>query len=257
MLRAIILDMDGTLCESEEVHRRAFNQAFAEVGLTWDWDRTLYGRLLAVKGGVDRLRHYMETVADPKPAGDLGPQARELHLRKTALFKQLVAAGVPPRPGVVRLMDEARGAGIRLALVTSASVPTATALVQGTLGPDGLDAFAAVCTGDKAAHNKPAPDLYRMALKELGLPPEACIAIEDDRAGLNSATGAGVAVVATPSGYSAGEDLSGARAVVSDLGDPGAPCRAIAGPAPDGGVVDVAWLARVLSGGGAARKNSV
>jgi HAD superfamily hydrolase (TIGR01509 family) len=250
MLRAIILDMDGTLCESEEVHRRAFNRAFAEVGLTWDWDRDLYGRLLRVKGGVDRLKHYMETLADPRPAGDLDAQARELHGRKTGIFKQLVAEGVPPRPGVVRLMDEARDAGIRLALVTSASVPTATALVQGTLGADGLAAFAAVCTGDKVAHNKPAPDLYRMALKELGLPPEACIAIEDDRAGLASATGAGVAVVATPSGYSAGEDFSGARAVVSDLGNPGRPCRAIAGPAPPDGVVDVAWLGKVLAGDG-------
>lgn len=253
MLRAIILDMDGTLCESEEVHRRAFNRAFAEVGLTWDWDRGLYGRLLQVKGGVDRLKHYMERVADPRPAGDLEAQARELHGRKTELFKQMVAAGVPPRPGVVRLMDEARGAGVRLVLVTSASVPTATALVQGTLGADGLQAFAAVCTGDKVERNKPAPDLYRLALEELGLGPEAGIAIEDDRAGLASATGAGIAVVATPSAYSAGEDFSGARAVVSDLGEPGRPCRTLRGPAPDGGVVDVAWLARVLAGEGAER----
>jgi len=249
MLRALILDMDGTLCESEEVHRRAFNGAFARVGLTWDWDRDLYGRLLLVKGGVDRLKHYMETEADPKPAGDFGSLARELHARKTEIFKEWVAAGVPPRPGIVRLMAEARDKGIRLGLVTSASVPTATALVRGTLGPEGLDAFAAVCTGDKVAHNKPAPDLYKLALEELGLPPEACIAIEDDRAGLASADGAGVAVVATPSGYSASEDFSSARAVVTHLGEPGDPCTALRGPAPPGGVVDVAWLSQVLSGG--------
>jgi HAD superfamily hydrolase (TIGR01509 family) len=249
MLRAIILDMDGTLCESEEVHRAAFNRAFGEAGLPWLWDRGLYGRLLRVKGGVDRLRHFMETEAEPRPAGDLEALARDLHARKTGIFQDLVAAGVAPRPGVVRLMAEARDRGIGLALVTSASVPTATALVRGTLGPDGLDRFAAVCTGDQVARNKPAPDLYRLALARLGLPPEGCVAVEDDRAGLASAMGAGVAVVVAPSGYSAAEDVSGARAVVTHLGDPGNPARALGGPAPPGGVCDVAWLTRVLSGG--------
>lgn len=256
MLRAIILDMDGTLCESEEVHRAAFNRAFAEAGLGWEWTQALYGRLLRVKGGVDRLRHYMETEADPAPAGDPDALARDLHGRKTRIFERLVAAGVAPRPGVVRLMAEARAKGVRLALVTSASVPTATALVRGTLGPDGLGAFAAVCTGDRVARNKPAPDLYRLALRELeelNVGAAECIAIEDDRAGLASAAGAGIAVVVAPSGYSAGEDFAGARAVVTHLGDPGDPATALRGPAPPSGVCDVAWLARVLSGPGAAR----
>jgi HAD superfamily hydrolase (TIGR01509 family) len=253
MLRAIILDMDGTLCESEEVHRAAFNRAFADAGLPWVWTRELYGRLLRVKGGVDRLKHYMATEAEPRPAGDPDALARDLHARKTDIFKESMAAGVAPRPGVVRLMDEARAKGIRLALVTSASAPTATALVRGTLGPDGLERFAAVCTGDRVAHNKPAPDLYRLALERLGLPADACVAIEDDRAGLASAMGAGVAVVVAPSGYSLAEDVSGARAIVTHLGDPGDPARALRGPAPTGGVADVAWLARLLPGGGADR----
>jgi HAD superfamily hydrolase (TIGR01509 family) len=250
VLQALILDMDGTLCESEEVHRAAFNRAFAEAGLGWAWDRETYGRLLLVKGGVDRLRHFMENGAPRRPAGDLDALARELHARKTGIFQDMVAAGVAPRPGVVRLMAEARAQGIRLALVTSASVPTAAALVQGTLGTERLKPFAAVCTGDQVARNKPAPDLYVLALERLGLPADACVAIEDDRAGLASATGAGVAVVVAPSGYSAGEDFSEARAVVRDLGDPGHPCQAIAGPAPEGGVVDVAWLAGLLAGSG-------
>jgi len=255
MLRAIILDMDGTLCESEEVHRAAFNRAFADAGLAWNWDRDLYGRLLLVKGGVDRLKHYLETAADPKPGGDPDALARDLHARKTGIFQALVAAGVAPRPGVVRLMAEARAKGIRLALVTSASAPTATALVRGTLGPDGLDAFAAVCTGDRVARNKPAPDLYRLALDALSVGAADCIAIEDDRAGLASALGAGIAVVVAPSGYSAAEDFSGARAVVTHLGDPGDPGAAgmaVLGPAPPGGIVDVAWLDRLLATGNAA-----
>lgn len=247
MLRAIILDMDGTLCESEEVHRAAFNRAFAEAGLGWTWDRALYKRLLDVKGGVDRLKHYMATGAEPAPEGDHDALARDLHAAKTGIFKELVAAGVPPRPGVARLMDEAEGAGIRLALATSASVPTATALVEGTLGTGAMGRFAAVCTGDRVARNKPAPDLYRMALERLGLAAGAVVAIEDDAPGLRAATGAGVGAVVTPSSYSADQDFAGALAVVGHLGDPGAPCKSIAGPGPPGNVVDVAWLKGLLA----------
>lgn len=237
-LKAILIDMDGTLCESEEVHRAAFNRAFAEAGLPDRWVRTQYERLLAVKGGRDRLARYLRTEAASRIGEDADALARRLHERKTAFFAEALAQeGVPPRPGVVRLIAEAREAGVRLALVTSATIPTATALVNATLGPGAIDRFDVLATGDRVAANKPAPDLYLLALRRLGLPPEACVAIEDDAAGLASARAAGVAVVVTPSTYSAGADFPGAAAVVPDLDAP-----------PPDGPVDLAWLEALLAG---------
>jgi len=238
MLQAILIDMDGTLCESEEVHRAAFNRAFVDAGLPYRWVRTQYERLLAVKGGRDRLAHYLRTEAGPGLTEDAVVLARRLHARKTAFFTEALAKeGVPPRPGIVRLMAEARAAGVRLVLVTSATLPTATALVNATLGPGGLEGFDGVATGDRVVANKPAPDLYRLALKGLGLPPEACVAIEDDGAGLASARAAGLAVLVTPSTYTEGADFAGAAAVVPHLDAP-----------PPDGPVDLAWLGRLLAG---------
>jgi HAD superfamily hydrolase (TIGR01509 family) len=246
VLRAILIDMDGTLCESEEAHREAFNRAFAEAGLPWRWEPEPYRELLAVKGGRDRLRRFLAT-AEPRPADPDG-LAATLHALKTDLFGVLVArGGLTPRPGVLRLMAEARGRGVRLALVTSATRPTAAPLVRAVLGRDLDRAFDAAATGDRAAANKPAPDLYETALSDLGLSPDECVAIEDDGAGLAAATAAGIATIITPSAYGRDEDRSAARAVLSDLGEPDAPGTALAGPAPPEGVADLDWLAALLA----------
>lgn len=235
MLKALLIDMDGTLCESEEAHRRAFNAAFAQAGLPWRWEPGPYRELLAVKGGMDRLRHFLET-AEPRPDDPAG-LAATLHALKTELFGVTVArGGLSPRPGVARLMAEARRRGVRLALVTSATRPTAAPLVRAVLGRDLDRAFDAAATGDRVAANKPAPDLYRLALDDLGLPPTACIAIEDDGAGLAAATGAGIATVVTPSVYGREEDLSAARAVLPHLDAP-----------PPEGPVDLARLEALLA----------
>jgi beta-phosphoglucomutase-like phosphatase (HAD superfamily) len=61
VLRALIFDVDGTLAETEDLHRQAFNRAFAAVGLPWQWDPALYADLLAVMGGKERLAHYIDT----------------------------------------------------------------------------------------------------------------------------------------------------------------------------------------------------
>jgi HAD superfamily hydrolase (TIGR01509 family) len=238
-LQALLIDMDGTLCESEEVHRGAFNDAFAQAGLPFRWEPEEYGRLLAVKGGEARIRHFLRADRGMAEA-EAASLARTLHAAKTARFTAAVREGrVAPRPGVLRLIGEARERGVRLAIVTSATLPTAAALVEGTLGPETAGWFETFCTGDAVAVNKPAPDLYALALKRLGLPPTACIALEDDPPGMAAATAAGIAVVVTPSAFTAGAAFPGARAVVPDLD---------AGP-PDGPVT-LARLETLLAGDG-------
>lgn len=203
-LSALIFDVDGTLAETEETHRQAFNQAFAEYGLPWVWDRALYGRLLAVAGGRERLRAFIGTGHDDLIAA--------LHQRKTEIYTATVAGGgVALRPGIAALIAEAQAAGLRLAIATT----TTRANVLALLGePAWCEVMAC---GDDAPVKKPDPQVYRLVLARLGLPAAACLAIEDSGNGVQAARAAAIPVVVTRSAYAAADDVSGALAVWPDL----------------------------------------
>ena len=146
-LKAVIFDVDGTLAETEELHRAAFNAAFAEAGLDWSWDRDRYFELLAVEGGLARMRHYAEThrprdLTTMEHAGDF----ERLHERKQALFVSMIEEGAALRPGVARLIEDLRSSGIKLAACTTSTRETFEALILNAFGIDALDWFAAVVT---------------------------------------------------------------------------------------------------------------
>lgn len=99
-LRALIFDVDGTLAETEqEGHLPAFNAAFARAGLGWTWEPALYGRLLAVTGGKERIRHYAER-HDPATAArqDFDALVRELHAAKTRDYVARACPSPSPPP---------------------------------------------------------------------------------------------------------------------------------------------------------------
>lgn len=224
-LKALIFDVDGTLAETEEAHREAFNRTFEEFGLPWHWDRARYHQLLKVTGGKERLRHYIRDW--PESGGEAVlpvERVRELHTRKTQIYGELMrSGGVPLRPGIARLIGEARAAHVKLAIATTTSVENIEALLDVTLGDGALGWFHAVGAGDMVQRKKPAPDVYDLVLRQLALDGRNCLAIEDSRAGMKSAHGAGVPAIITVSEYSQGENFSGALAVLSHLGDPGNP----------------------------------
>jgi beta-phosphoglucomutase-like phosphatase (HAD superfamily) len=244
---ALIFDVDGTLSETEEVHRQAFNDTFADAGLPWHWDVGLYRALLDVAGGKERLAHFIATRhgGDPTLAGRIA----ELHAAKTARYAALVEDGAARlRPGVARLMAEAHRHGVKLAIATTTSLPNVEALLRTTLGPDGPAAFAVIGAGDMVPAKKPAPDIYRLVLEALALPASACVAFEDSANGFLAAQGAGVAAIVTPSLYTDDHTFPGALAVVSDLGEPGAPYRHHAGAGAGDGLVTLEAIARWRAG---------
>jgi HAD superfamily hydrolase (TIGR01509 family) len=227
-LKALVFDVDGTLAETEEVHRRAFNETFAAYGFPWRWSPRLYGDLLAVTGGKERILHYVEGY-QPRHLDRIAPLVPEAHRHKTLRYEALLAAErVPLRNGVERLIAEARAAGLALAIATTTSRANVAALLTQAL-PDGEACFDAVVAGDEVARKKPAPDAYEKVLADLGLAPAECIAVEDSANGVRAAVAAGISVIVTPSLYTAGEDFSGALAVVSELGLPGRSYEHIAG----------------------------
>jgi HAD superfamily hydrolase (TIGR01509 family) len=245
MLKALIFDVDGTLAETErDGHRVAFNAAFREFGLDWEWDVELYGKLLAVTGGKERIRYFVEDFLDgyTKPA-DFDNLVLALHQAKTRHYVRLLeGGGLPLRPGVARLLHEAREAGLRLAIATTTTPDNVTALLRHSLAPDAESWFAVIAAGDIVPAKKPAPDIYLWALDKLGLAAEECLAFEDSGNGLKSSLGAGLKTVVTVGDYNHHEDFSGALTVLSDLGEPGRPFRPLAGAAREGGWVTVNLL---------------
>ncbi|KAF0118986.1 MAG: cbbY [Rhodospirillaceae bacterium] len=239
---AIIFDVDGTLAETEEVHRRAFNTVFETFGLPWYWDADTYRALLRVGGGRERLRAFL---AQTGVAVELG-RIDAVHREKSRLYAAWIAQGqVRARPGVLRLLAEARAAGVRLACATSSQRSAVEALLRSLLGPHVATVFAVLGCGEDVPHKKPEPDIYRWVVERLGVEAAACLVIEDSAIGLAAATAAGLPAVVTLSAYSEPLHEGGfaaALAVVSDLGEPQRPFALLAGEDPGHGVVDLPLL---------------
>ena len=243
-LQALIFDVDGTLAETEEVHRKAFNRAFADAGLDWHWSRERYRELLAVSGGKERIRHFIGE-DDPAQAQrpDLDAWIAGLHQAKTRHYAEMMAAGEAElRPGVERLIREAHRIGLRLAIATTTSMANITALFDATMGHEALAWFEVIGAAEQAPVKKPDPSVYLWVLEQLKLPPDACLAIEDTRNGVQAATAAGIPVLVTESFYSQGEDFTGAIAVLTDLGEPHRPHQILQGDVKGPGWVDPTHL---------------
>jgi HAD superfamily hydrolase (TIGR01509 family) len=231
-LRALLFDVDGTLADTEEAHRQAFNGAFARHGYNWRWDRDQYRELLKVTGGRERIAHFVRGLGlgaarERECLGEIGA----LHATKTVLYTHAVSSGdLPLRPGVKRLIDEARGAGLALGIVTTTSSANVVALLSATLGTDSARWFSTIVTGERVHAKKPAPEAYDIALAELGVAAADCVAFEDSENGLQAsqaaAQGAGIATVITPCQWTEHQQFPGALFLLPHLGDPAQPLAA-------------------------------
>lgn len=232
MLQAVILDVDGTLADTEEMHRQAFNTAFRMHSLDWVWSDARYADLLHVTGGKERIAHHIDSL-------DIAPAAKArlvgliplIHRTKTGLFTEFVRLGrLSPRPGIQRLIGEARANGVRMAIASTTSAANVDALIAAIFGAsfsrDALQWFSVIATGDVVPRKKPAPDIYHLALDGLGLAPWQAIAIEDSQIGVQAATTAGLVTIATPTRWTATQNFDAADLVLPSLGDPDAPLAA-------------------------------
>lgn len=221
MLEALIFDVDGTLADTESVHLEAFNHAFREEGLDWQWDAPLYTKLLEISGGKERMLHYWRSVNPDLKEVDTGAvqdTITRLHEIKTAYYENAVLQGaVSLRPGVLPLMNEARTAGLQLAIATTTSPVNIAALLRSAIGLDWRSHFLAVGDASNAPIKKPNPQVYLKVLADMGMPASHCVAFEDSSNGLQAATAAGLPTVITPNDYTAHHDFSGALRVVPDL----------------------------------------
>lgn len=251
-LKALLFDVDGTLADTERLgHRPAYNRAFRKLGLPFRWGPKLYRKLLSQPGGQERLLHYLKRYRPDlgehaqAAAADVHAWVRTVHALKSRYFRRMVRRGaVPLRPGVARLMREARAAKLRIAIVTSASRATLKPLLRHSLGPELMKEIELFVCGEDVQHKKPAPELYLTALARMDLAARDCVAIEDSAMGLAAATAAGVATVITTNDYTSHEEFERALLVLDNLGEPGAPSRILQG-ALDADYVTVSALLKL------------
>ncbi|MGB1012270.1 MAG: HAD family hydrolase [Thiolinea sp.] len=252
-LKALLFDVDGTLADTErDGHRIAFNKAFAEAGLDWVWSVALYGELLAVTGGKERIRYYIEQyLPDFEPVADLTEFIVQLHQRKTHFYLQLLQGGeIPLRNGVKRLLIAAREAGLRLGIATTTTPENVTGLLSSTLGEDSVHWFEVIAAGDMVAEKKPAPDIYHYAMQVMAVRPEECIAFEDSANGVLSATAAKLTTLVTVNDYTRQHDFSSAALVLDQLGEAGEGFTVLQGEAGEHSQVTVELLRELHSAAG-------
>lgn len=245
MLKALIFDVDGTLADTEkDGHRVAFNSAFKEAGLDWEWDEELYGKLLAVTGGKERMNYYLDNFNTTFERPDnLQEMIADLHKTKTGYYTKLLGEGaIPLRPGVKRLIQEARDAGLRLAISTTTTPQNVTALLENTLGEESIDWFEVIAAGDIVPAKKPAPDIYDWALKEMDLDAADCLAFEDSENGILSSQGANLKTIITINDYTVDHDFTGAAIVLDNLGEAEQGFTVIEGDAGDNSFVNLEML---------------
>lgn len=216
-LKCLIFDVDGTMADTErDGHRVAFNLAFKEEELNWYWDEQLYGSLLKVTGGKERIKYYQSDFLKKNRLSD--NKIKALHALKTQYYIALLKSGkIPLRKGVKRLIKQAQAENITLAISTTTTPINVTTLLKASLGSQGNSLFKVIATGDIVANKKPAPDIYRYTLEKLKIDKAQCLAIEDSEAGLESATQAGIKTIITTNVYTQNQDFSKAEKVYSNF----------------------------------------
>jgi HAD superfamily hydrolase (TIGR01509 family) len=213
--RALIFDVDGTLAETEEIHRISFNKAFMFAGLNWHWDKACYAQLLSTTGGKERIARFVEE----QHIVPISTEAiRRLHLAKNQFYAETVAqGGLQLRPGVARVIKDAQDAGLKLGIATTTSRSNLDALLQCCFGFEGDRMFDAIVCGEDVQRKKPDPEVYDLCLARLGIEPTAALAFEDSGVGLRAALAAGIQTVVTPNSYTKYDDFTGAHQVLPDL----------------------------------------
>ncbi|KAL8215901.1 hypothetical protein R6Q57_022738 [Mikania cordata] len=222
---ALLFDCDGVLVDTEkDGHRVSFNDTFTEMELGVTWDVDLYGELLKIGGGKERMTAYFDETGWPDNAPKGDQERKEfiasLHKRKTELFMVLIEKKLLPlRPGVATLIDQAFAKGVKVAVCSTSNEKAVSAIVLFLLGPERA-AKIQIFAGDVVPRKKPDPAIYNLAATTLGVEPSRCVVVEDSGIGLAAAKAAGMTCIVTKSGYTADEDFENADAVFDCIGDP-------------------------------------
>ncbi len=211
MLKAIAFDFDGVIVDSEPLHYRAFIEVVKPLGVVFSYEQYLERYI----GYDDRdlFRAIFAELDDPLSADRL----RELIGAKAEAFARIVDQGVTAYPGAVELIRRAADA-MPIAIVSGALRDDIDLILSGIGDGKLIERFASVVTADRVAASKPDPASYRMAVDELQVEANNCLAIEDTVAGIASAKTAGLRTLGVGQTHPI-EQLTSAERTVASLAE--------------------------------------
>jgi HAD superfamily hydrolase (TIGR01509 family) len=220
--QVVLFDVDGTMAETEGLgHLPAFNAAFEQASLPWQWDVQIYKELLQITGGLERLKGYRAMMQSAtKDLSQLPSDAvlKNIHLAKNQFYAQLMAQGkVVSRPGLVRFINQLSLHGKQWGVVTTTSHSNWASLWQAVLKNSIQTEPAVVVCGEDVTKKKPDPQAYQLAAQKLGLDPRRCLAVEDSDNGVLSALRAQIEVLVVRSQFFAEGNFTGAKLVVNEF----------------------------------------
>ncbi len=202
--KAVLFGSIGTIVETSDLQRKAFNQAFKKNNLNWVWTKKIYKNLLNKSGGKDRILNY----ALQKQVSVDADRLRNL---KTKIFNDyLKKKKLKPRPGVIRLIADCKKKGIKLALVTSTTNNNINSIFFCLKEYLNKKDFDFIGNSKIIKKPKPFPDIYKFALKNLKLKANQCIAIEDSQESLDSAIKANIKCLIFPGKFHTSKKFKGA-----------------------------------------------
>lgn len=210
-MNGLLFGSIGSLVETSENQREAFNRAFREHGLDWQWDRDDYRNRLVASGGRHRIAEYA------KERGE-SVDAAAIHQTKSRIFQQALREGeMQLRDGVMDVIEFARENDIRLGLVTTTSRENVDSMLEAVARSIPADTFEVIVDATLVQETKPDGECYRIALRGLGLQADECLAIEDNVDGVRAAKEVGISCIAFPGQNTVDHDYEVADIVTDNL----------------------------------------
>ncbi len=221
-LELFISDLDGTILETEDYHRLAYNALFEELDIKKSWSKQDYVARLQTMGG-NKFREVFEWMKLPED--EYLETKTKLYQRKTELYVELITRDLENgtlglRPGIPRFFNEIMAAGVPISIATACVGWAAEKVVEAALGKQFFQSLAGFCGGESTAKHKPAPDIYLLAAEKSSVPTLACAVLEDTAHGMSAAKDAGMVCVVTPSEFAKNHQFPRADLVLEDLETP-------------------------------------
>jgi HAD superfamily hydrolase (TIGR01509 family) len=201
-MKAILFGSIGTLIETSDLQREAFNEAFKEAGLDWYWDQEDYTKLLKKSGGTKRIENFAEK-------NNTTVDAKKIRERKTQIYNDKINSSlISPRDGVLDVLEYALKNKIKIGFVTSTTLDNIDAVFKTLNNQIKKNHFDFIGNNKLIKEAKPAPDIYIKALNSLELNSSECIAIEDSVESALSAYRAKIKCIAFPGLFHVDDDFS-------------------------------------------------
>ena len=242
-LKGVYWDLDGTIANTElEAHLPAFNKAFKDLEIDWNWDTDKYIQLLRINGGKNRISYYSRSRIDNISA-DL---IVKIHKKKQFHYSEIIKKNcVKLKTGVFRLINELDRKKVRQFIVTSSSRKQVDLLIEYLF--NGFNPFEFIISSDDVEFKKPNPSPYLKAMQLSGIERENSVVFEDSNPGLKSSLAANLPTIFIPSNIPIVlEESIKLDCILDSLGDENNVANVIKGPKLKKSYVDYSFLSNYL-----------